>query len=119
MGWFGPPNVEKMTIRRDVQGLTRALRYRKSSAIRREAARALGRPPCFLLLVIPTTPGYMPVVVMFPDPACAGPVAEPVAFCGGWRREGGANTGTVIIPSTRVRFLEAARAAEPSDRRTP
>ena len=43
MGWFGPPNVEKMTIRRDVQGLTRALRYRKSSAIRREAARALGR----------------------------------------------------------------------------
>jgi HEAT repeat protein len=48
MGLFGPPDVEKMKIRRDVQGLIKTLAYKpksyKSKDInaRRSAARALG-----------------------------------------------------------------------------
>ena len=44
---FGPPNVEKMKARRDVNGLIKALGYQKGDSfdarsIRRDAARALG-----------------------------------------------------------------------------
>jgi HEAT repeat protein len=41
MGIFGPPNVEKMKERRDMEGLSKALRH-KEVAIRRKAAIALG-----------------------------------------------------------------------------
>ncbi len=40
---FGPPNVEKMEARRDVEGLIRALSYRKDWVVRRAAAGALGQ----------------------------------------------------------------------------
>ena len=39
---FGPPNVEKMKARRDVNGLIRALGYKKDEYVRNAAARALG-----------------------------------------------------------------------------
>jgi len=39
---FGPPNVDKMKARRDVEGLIKALSYRKDSAVRQAAAMALG-----------------------------------------------------------------------------
>jgi HEAT repeat protein len=42
-GLLGPPNIEKLEAKRDVQGLIKALGYRKSSAIRKAAARALGQ----------------------------------------------------------------------------
>jgi len=42
MPLFGPPNVVKMTITRDVNGLIKALEYQKDSDIRSAAARALG-----------------------------------------------------------------------------
>ena len=38
---FGPPNVEKMKARRDVNGLIKALRYRKDKGVRASAAEAL------------------------------------------------------------------------------
>ena len=42
MGLFGPPNIEKMKAKRDVQGLIEALGYQKDASIRSAAARALG-----------------------------------------------------------------------------
>jgi len=41
MGLFGPPNVEKLSEKKDVKGLIKALRYEKVF-VRREAADALG-----------------------------------------------------------------------------
>lgn len=48
MGIFGPPNVEKMKQKRDIEGLTKALRH-KEVTIRHKAASALGElddPQC-------------------------------------------------------------------------
>jgi len=42
MGIFGPPNVEKMEVKRNVGGLIKALRHEKHD-VRQAAARALGR----------------------------------------------------------------------------
>ncbi len=42
MGLFGPPNVEKMKDRRDIEGLIKALGYYRKPEIRIPAARALG-----------------------------------------------------------------------------
>ena len=42
MGLFGPPNIEKLKTRRDVNGLVKALSYKKFSQVRQEAAKALG-----------------------------------------------------------------------------
>jgi HEAT repeat protein len=42
MGLFGPPNVEKMTAKRDIKGLIKALGYEQDSSIREAAAAALG-----------------------------------------------------------------------------
>jgi HEAT repeat protein len=42
MTLYGPPNVEKMKAKKDVQGLIEALDYRKDNGIREAAARALG-----------------------------------------------------------------------------
>lgn len=39
---FGKPNIEKLEKKRDVEGLIKALNYRKDSIIMREAADALG-----------------------------------------------------------------------------
>src|ERR1017187_2584226 len=39
---FGPPNVEKLRSRGDVQGLIKALGYQKTASIREMAAQALG-----------------------------------------------------------------------------
>ena len=39
---FGPPNVEKMKARRDVNGLIKALGYKKDEYVRWYTARALG-----------------------------------------------------------------------------
>jgi HEAT repeat protein len=41
MGLFGPPDVGKLKIRRDIKGLVGALRYRASAVIRKNAALAL------------------------------------------------------------------------------
>ncbi|MBN1451854.1 MAG: HEAT repeat domain-containing protein [Anaerolineales bacterium] len=41
MGLFGPPNVEKMKMNRDVKGLINALGYQKDASIPRSAALAL------------------------------------------------------------------------------
>jgi HEAT repeat protein len=41
-GLFGPPNIEKMKARGDVEGLVKALDYQKDSGVRRAAALALG-----------------------------------------------------------------------------
>ena len=43
MGLFGPPNVEKMEAKRDVQGLIKALDYQKDASVRDAAAKALGK----------------------------------------------------------------------------
>jgi hypothetical protein len=40
---FGTPNVEKMSEKRDVDGLIKALRYKKDWQVREKAAGALGR----------------------------------------------------------------------------
>ena len=42
MGLFGPPNIEKMKARKDVNGLIKALHYRRDSTVRGASARALG-----------------------------------------------------------------------------
>ena len=42
MSLFGPPSIEKMKARRDVQGLIKALSYQKDAKVRQDAARALG-----------------------------------------------------------------------------
>ena len=39
---FGPPNVQKLAAKRDVEGLIKALGYEKDSDVRREAVEALG-----------------------------------------------------------------------------
>jgi hypothetical protein len=43
MSPFGPPNVEKMKAMKDVNGLIKALRYKKDANVRRTAAEALGQ----------------------------------------------------------------------------
>jgi len=43
MGLFGPPNVEKMKAKRDVEGLIKALGYQKDASVRQAAAGALGQ----------------------------------------------------------------------------
>ena len=43
MSLFGPPDVEKLKAKRDVNGLIKALSYQKSGQVRREAAEALGK----------------------------------------------------------------------------
>lgn len=43
MPQFGPPDVEKMKAKRDVNGLIKALDYDKDTAIRKAAAKALGQ----------------------------------------------------------------------------
>lgn len=40
---FGPPNVEKLRSKRDLDGLGKALRLEKNAALRRAAAEALGQ----------------------------------------------------------------------------
>ena len=42
MPLFGPPNVSKMKDRHDVEGLIKALSYRRSWFVRKTAAEALG-----------------------------------------------------------------------------
>ena len=43
MSIFGPPDVEKLEQKRDVDGLVKALSYRKDKAVRVRAGQALGR----------------------------------------------------------------------------
>jgi hypothetical protein len=43
MALFGPPNVEKMKAKRDVEGLIKALGYQKDGSVRMLAAGALGQ----------------------------------------------------------------------------
>ena len=42
MPLFGPPNVEKMKAKNDVQGLIKALSYQKDYSIQINAAKSLG-----------------------------------------------------------------------------
>lgn len=42
MGLFGPPKVEKMKAKKDVEGLIKALSYQKDWHMRQDAAQALG-----------------------------------------------------------------------------
>ena len=42
MGLFGPPNIEKMTAKRDVEGLIKALGHQKDVSVRKAAVIALG-----------------------------------------------------------------------------
>lgn len=42
-GLFGPPNVEKLAARRNVNGLVKALNYEKDVQVRCAAAEALGK----------------------------------------------------------------------------
>ena len=42
MGLFGPPDVEKMKAKRDIDGLIKALDYQKDESVRAAAAQALG-----------------------------------------------------------------------------
>ena len=42
MGLFGPPNIEKMKAKCDIDGLIKALDYQKDPGVRRAAAEALG-----------------------------------------------------------------------------
>ncbi|HEX7491383.1 MAG TPA: HEAT repeat domain-containing protein [Candidatus Limnocylindrales bacterium] len=42
MALFGPPDVEQLKVRRDVQGLIRALGYAADASVRRAAVAALG-----------------------------------------------------------------------------
>ena len=44
MPLFGPPNIEKLKEKRDVEGLIKALRH-KDAKIRCDAAEALARKP--------------------------------------------------------------------------
>jgi HEAT repeat protein len=39
---FGPPNINKLKVRRDISGLIKALNYRKDPEVREKAAEALG-----------------------------------------------------------------------------
>ena len=41
-GLFGPPNIEKLKAKRNVQGLIKALIYKKDATVRRDALEALG-----------------------------------------------------------------------------
>ncbi len=43
MGFFGPPNIEKMKAKNDVKGLVKALGYQKDEDVRKAAAEALSR----------------------------------------------------------------------------
>jgi HEAT repeat protein len=43
MGLFGPPNVQNLEAKRDVQGLINALEHEKDAGVREAAAQALGR----------------------------------------------------------------------------
>lgn len=43
MGFFGPPNVEKLKLKKDVAGLIRALQTQKDASMREAAAAALGQ----------------------------------------------------------------------------
>lgn len=43
MSLFGPPDIEKLEKKRDVNALIRALGHQKDDAVRMQAARALGR----------------------------------------------------------------------------
>ena len=43
MPLFGPPNVEKLAAKHKVEGLIKALTYKKDQTIRKEAAQALGQ----------------------------------------------------------------------------
>jgi HEAT repeat protein len=38
----GPPNIEKLKAKRDIQGLIKALNYEKDAKVRQAAAKALG-----------------------------------------------------------------------------
>lgn len=40
---FGPPDVENLKAKKDVEGLTKALEYKKDNDVRAEAAVALGK----------------------------------------------------------------------------
>jgi hypothetical protein len=42
MPLFGKPDVEKLKAKGDIKGLAKALRYRRDSGVRRDAARVLG-----------------------------------------------------------------------------
>lgn len=42
MPLFGPPNVERLKAKKDIQGLADALAYQKDARLRNDAARALG-----------------------------------------------------------------------------
>lgn len=42
MGLFGPPNIEKLKAKKDVQGLIKALSYPKDEVVRISAAQVLG-----------------------------------------------------------------------------
>jgi HEAT repeat protein len=55
MGIFGPPNIKKMTARRDVKGLVKALGYQRDLDVRCDAAYALGKigDPCAIEPLIP------------------------------------------------------------------
>jgi HEAT repeat protein len=61
MGLFGPPNIENLKAKRDMQGLIKALDYTKDSSVRVAAAEALGEirderaiePLIFLLQDVP------------------------------------------------------------------
>ena len=43
MPLFGPPDIEKLTVKRDRKGLMKALGYEKDSWVRTAAAEALGQ----------------------------------------------------------------------------
>jgi len=43
MPLFGPPNIEELERKRDVQGLIKAVSYKKDGKVRRAAVQALGR----------------------------------------------------------------------------
>jgi HEAT repeat protein len=43
MALFGPPDVTKLSAKRDIKGLIRALNYQKDGGVRRAATEALGR----------------------------------------------------------------------------
>jgi HEAT repeat protein len=42
MGLFGPPNVDKLRAKRNIEGLLEALEYRKDDSVRGAAIKALG-----------------------------------------------------------------------------
>jgi HEAT repeat protein len=58
MGFFGPPDVEKLKNKRDIKGLLAALKYKEDEAVRKNAALALSDlaasiSPDMLALAIP------------------------------------------------------------------